>query len=217
MNLPFAKQGVPLFLLSFLLFLLFLARGRILACLFFLMLFLFFLFFFRSPKREPLEQESHILVSPADGRIKRIEDKKEEDIVGKEMKIVTIFMSLFDVHVNRSPCDGKVAKIVRKKGGFCLAFKERSEGNARNVILIERAGDPVVVKQIAGFIARRIFCYRKVGETVRRGEALGMIAFGSRVDLCVPMGYDVLVREGDKVKAGITPIATGGDHEEEER
>lgn len=210
LRLPFAKEGAPFFIVSFLLSFLFFLRDTLLLSILFLLLSFFFLFFFRNPERETIEGEIDILVSPADGRVIDVGVRKEEDLLGEEMRVISIFMSLFDVHVNRSPCDGLVKRIERKKGGFRLAFKKGSDDNTRNVVLIDKAGDLVVVKQIAGFLARRIFCYWKVGDTVKRGEPLGIIAFGSRVDLYVRKEYHVLVREGQKVRAGVTAIARKG-------
>jgi len=155
----------------------------------FLMFAAFLIYFYRDPEREI----GTGVTSPADGRIVEASERKIE-----------IFMGIFDCHVNRSPCDGVVEEIEYVSGRFFPAFLKRSRSNERNRIWIRSEDGVFVVEQIAGVFARRIICYLRVGERVKRGQRLGMIVFGSRVTLEIPEGYRFVVGRGDRVKAGQT-------------
>jgi phosphatidylserine decarboxylase len=210
-GIPIAKEGLPLIALSFLLsLLLFLIDSHPAILILGILVFLFFLFclyFFRNPSRHP-EEEGNILTSPADGKVTEIRDIFEEEFLKGEATRISIFMSPADVHVNRAPCEGRVAAVEHRRGDFAVAFKKDIEKeNERNYILLECRFGPVLLVQIAGFLARRIICYVKEGVTVRRGEAVGMIAFGSRVDIYIPRDYEPVVRLNQRVKAGETTLA----------
>lgn len=171
---------------------------------------LFLLYFFRDPERNS-DLDKNFLLSPADGKVLSVNLKQEDQFNLGRCHVISIFMSPFDVHVNRSPVDGEVLGLRYERGEFGAAFKEGVEKkNERNFILIGREGRKFLVVQIAGFFARRIFCYVKEGEKVKRGQRIGMIAFGSRVDTFIPEEFEILVKEGQKLKAGITPIAKRG-------
>ncbi len=207
MRIPVAKEGLAFILPSLgLAVLLLLVGPRLLALLFFL-LFLFFSYFFRNPARRPPAQEG-ILVSPADGRVTGIEELMEERFLGKRATRISIFMGLSDVHVNRAPCAGEVATVAHEDGRFDLAFKKGVDrDNERNYIGLETSDGRLTIVQIAGFLARRIICYVKEADRVERGGTIGMIAFGSRVDLYIPSAYAPVVQLRDKVKSGVTILA----------
>lgn len=173
--------------------------------------------FFRDPERTvPLEQ--HALVSPADGTVSDITEIPHDPLLGGPAVRVGIFLSVFNVHVNRSPCDGKVLKVEYKKGKFINAMKhgQASDENESNTILLAEptTGKPtVVIKQIVGLIARRIICTASVGETVTRGQRIGMIKFGSRTELTIAKWLDptVKVQPGQTVRGAADVIATLGN------
>jgi phosphatidylserine decarboxylase len=204
---PIAREGMPLIILSLFLSALFFALNLRLPGVFFLILLIFFLFFFRNPKRRAAGSAED-LISPADGRILDLAEFQEVEFIGGPARRVSIFMSPLDVHVNRAPCEGRVEKVEHRRGEFALAFKKDiDKENERNYILLTHEGDRVLLVQIAGFLARRITSYVRPGETVQRGDRVGIIAFGSRVDMYVPMDYDIIIGAGERVKAGVTPLA----------
>ena len=156
---------------------------------------LFFLVFFRDPERTPTGDEDE-MVSPADGTVVRIKDRT-----------IYIFMNVHNVHVNRSPLAGTVTHIDYKPGGFIPAFNKDSDVNERNHVVIKSDYGILELTQIAGVLTRRIVSYISEGSHVDRGERIGMIRFGSRVDVIIPEEYGFVVKKGDKVKAGETIIA----------
>jgi phosphatidylserine decarboxylase len=156
---------------------------------------IFFLFFFRDPEREIKEHDSHML-SPADGRIVDIRDRK-----------ICIFMNFQNVHVNRLPITGKIHTIEHKKGGYIPAFCKDSCRNERSHTLIETEHGLVEVIQIAGTVTRRIVSYVQEGDYMKQGQRFGMIRFGSRVDVTIPENFEILIKKGDRVFAGETVIA----------
>lgn len=167
--------------------------------------------FFRDPERE-VPQDKNLLLAPADGMITDIETVDENEFIkGKALK-VGIFLSIFDVHINRSPCRTKVEKITYRHGEYLDARNPESskvnESNALWLVRLESPNDRLIVRQISGAIARRIVCKTQAGKELLAGERFGMIKFGSRTELYVPAQESVkcLVQKGDKVKAGITPI-----------
>lgn len=170
----------------------------------------FLFYFFRDPTRK-VPGERGLLVAPADGRVTEIAECDEQLLGGKACR-VSIFLSLFDVHLNRAPCSGRVDSMDYRPGRFLNAMKgESARVNESNTILItsdEVPGLRVVVKQIAGVLARRIVCDVRPGRTVARGERLGMIKFGSRTELSVPVGRltELWVDVGDVVRAGVSVI-----------
>ena len=171
----------------------------------FMILFAIFLIFFRDPERTPPDDLS-LLVSPADGRVVMIKEVQDQD-VGEAIR-VSIFLSLFDVHVNRSPLNAKVLSTEHRDGKFInAAFADASEVNERNAIALQADSTKIIVRQIAGLVARRIVCWVKPGDTLARGERLGLIKFGSRVDVVLPRRTQVLVKVGSTVRGGETAIA----------
>jgi len=169
--------------------------------------------FFRDPERK-IPAEQHAMVSPADGKVSDITNIPHDDLLGGPAVRVGIFLSVFNVHVNRSPCDGRVLTVTYKEGKFINAMKhnEASEENESNtVVLAEPKGDrPVaVVKQIVGLIARRIVCTVKPSDLVERGARIGMIKFGSRTELSIPKWLEptVKVHIGQTVRGGADVIA----------
>lgn len=152
--------------------------------------------FFRDPERLAESQSESDVLSPADGRVLRVQDNK-----------LSIFMNIHNVHVNRSPVGGEVSDIRYHKGGRLPAFHKDSERNERNSIVLSTEHGDVTVTQISGAIVRRIVCYIKQNETVEKGQRIGMIRFGSRVDVTLPRDYSFIVVKGQKVKAGKTVIA----------
>lgn len=168
---------------------------------------LFMLYFFRDPERVIPERRG-VFVSPADGKVIKIDETREDRYLKKDVKMISIFMSPFDVHVNRSPCDGKVKTVVYSPGRFLSAFKHEASLQNENITMILKTeyGD-VIVRQVAGFLARRAVCRVKEGDRLRIGERFGIIKFSSRVDLFLPLKAVIKVSLGEKVKGGETIIA----------
>ena len=167
----------------------------------FYILALFCLWFFRDPNREV--PQGPVAVSPADGKVVSI-----KDIDGKRTRI-SIFLNVFDVHVNRTPVEGVVSSVHYRKGKFGHAeHAEASEENERNEVSVEMADGAVVTfTQIAGLIARRIVCDKKPGDRLERGERIGLIKFGSRVDVFLGPEWQIAVQVGDRVSAASSIIA----------
>ena len=167
-------------------------------------------YFFRDPARETPQRDG-IIVAPADGRVSRVIDAmppKELELGERPLPRVSIFMSVFDCHVNRSPLEGTIERVIYHPGAFVSADLDKaSESNERNCLLIVSNGRRVGVVQIAGLVARRIVCFVRQGTPVAAGERIGMIRFGSRVDVYLPAGARPLVAEGQTAIAGETVIA----------
>lgn len=172
-----------------------------------LLLTLFVVWFFRNPQRTAPE-DRWLVISPADGKVIRIEETTSEELPGRTFRKISIFMNVFNVHVNRMPCAGEVFSIRYRPGKFLSADLDKaSELNERNAVLLRMAdGREIITIQIAGLIARRIVCWLKEGMQVQKGERFGLIRFGSRVEVFMPLEASILVKVGDKVKAGETPI-----------
>jgi phosphatidylserine decarboxylase len=167
-------------------------------------LIIFTLNFFRDPERT-VPNKSNIVVSPADGRVLFVKDVIDEKFLNGKAKMVAIFMSPLNVHVNRIPISGKVEYVQYIQGEYLAAFEDKaSERNERNEIGITSPAGKVFFTQIAGFVARRIVSDLKVGDSVNIGNRFGMIKFGSRVDIIVPEQWQVKVKKDDKVTAGET-------------
>jgi phosphatidylserine decarboxylase len=167
-------------------------------------------YFFRDPARVTPQREG-LVVSPADGRVSQIASAvppKELDLPEEPMTRISIFMNVFDCHVNRAPVAGRVAKIAYTPGLFLNAELDKaSDDNERNAILFEKDGKQLIMVQIAGLIARRIVPFVKEGQEVFTGERVGLIRFGSRVDVYLPLGVAPLVSEGQTAIAGETVLA----------
>jgi phosphatidylserine decarboxylase len=164
---------------------------------------LFVAYFFRNPRRE-IPNLQNIILSPADGRIIHVGECEEDRFLKEKALKVSIFMSLFDVHVNRAPISGKVLERDYLPGRFFVASVEKSSLlNEQNAVILEAEDRMrILLIQIAGFVARRIVCYAKAGDTLRKGEIFGLIRFGSRVDLYLPPAVKPIVRVGQHVKGG---------------
>lgn len=156
----------------------------------------FMVLFFRDPERK-VEVSDTYMISPADGTVIDIRGRK-----------VCIFMFLQNVHVNRAPISGTIREITYKKGGYLPAYWKDSERNERNEFIIHSKYGDVSVMQIAGTIARRIVSYPQVNDIIEQGQRIGMIRFGSRVDVTIPHDFEITVRKGERVLAGKTVIAT---------
>jgi phosphatidylserine decarboxylase len=161
----------------------------------------FMAFFFRDPRRS-IPADSALVLSPADGRVTRVERPDQAGV-----SVVSIFLSPFDVHINRSPIAGEVLSVDYKKGRFMIATRdEASVVNEQNSLTIRGERITVTCKQIAGVLARRIVCWKKAGDRVELGEKFVLIKFGSRTDLTMPLDVEVLVKPGDKVRGGVSII-----------
>lgn len=166
----------------------------------------FVAFFFRNPPRTIPEDEG-ILVSPADGRILDISEITEDRFINDKAIKVSIFLSVFNVHVNRCPMSGEIKYRSYRPGKFLPAYKgHASEINEKNYVGIENGGLKILVTQITGFIARRIVCWVNLGDRVEQGNLFGLIKFGSCTEIIVPKNIDILVKKGDKVVGGETII-----------
>jgi phosphatidylserine decarboxylase len=164
----------------------------------------FFLWFFRDPERA-IPQDAGAVVSPGDGKVT---DVSTVTLGNEKLIRVSIFLSVFDVHVNRSPVAGVVSDVRYQRGKFLNAMNMASaEENEQNIVTVEGEGQKVVFKQIAGLLARRIVFTPKVGDRLQRGQRVGLIKFGSRVDLLVDASAKVNVKVGDRVKGGASAVA----------
>ena len=205
---PIAVEGIPFVVIAGIISVLFYAAGLIIPAILFTLVTLFVVWFFRNPERTVPPGDNNV-ISPADGKIIDIREVDEARILKKKMLKISIFMNLFNVHVNRSPCTGKVVDILYNPGKFVSANLDKASlENEQNAVVLETpAGEKIIFIQIAGLIARRIVCWLREGQYVKRGERFGLIRFGSRVDVYLPVGTDVSVSLGDKVKAGESILA----------
>lgn len=214
-NTPIAREGYP-FVALFVAFALtgvFFAwsfGSAIMSCVgaLFTLLTLFSLYFFRNPERTPPANE-HTVVAPADGTV-IVVDRVPRTPLGHEALKISIFMSVFNVHINRVPCSGRIVEKTHVPGRFYDARDERAScENERNTIVLETdSGVRIAFVQIAGLIARRIVCYPGVGDRLERGKRYGLIRFGSRVDVYLPVDVEPLVKLGDKTISGETALAS---------
>ena len=171
--------------------------------------------FFRDPERTAPKGE-HLILSPADGKVIVIKRIRDDEFFRAEVQQISIFMSPLNVHVNRNPITGTVRHTRYVKGEYFAAFEDKaSEKNEQMIVGLEGENGKVMFKQIAGFIARRIVCSLKMGDTVNRGERFGMIKFGSRVDVFFPLSVHVRVHAGDITKAGETILGEYAQNEME--
>ncbi len=213
MRIPLAKYGLP----QILLFGGLSALGAVLTAVFalyvtpvFVVAFLFVLYFFRDPPRR-IPEEPGVLVSPADGKVVETGETEENDFLHTGAHKIGIFMSPFDVHVNRAPCDGRVEALVHRPGGYHNAATAAAsrENEALTMVLVDPEGlRRMLVRQVAGVMARRIVCSAAEGDEVRRGERYGMIKFGSRLEVFVPAdgSFEPAVGMGQTVRGGETVL-----------
>ena len=194
------KEGIPFVLVCLLIAGVFAFFGMWIVAAIFVGLTLFMAFFFRDPRRTIPEGDG-LIVSAADGRVTRVETTD----VGK---VVSVFLSPLDVHVNRSPIAGVITNLTYIPGRKMPATSDTASfENERNLLVIEGDGTSITVTQIAGIVARRIVCWPKVGDTLERGQKFGLIKFSSRTDLMMPSSVEILVKVGDRVVGGETVIA----------
>lgn len=180
------------------------APGFLIGAAIFFLLALFVAFFFRNPHRD-VPTDRSLIVSPADGRVVVVKPVDGRD--PQAGTLVSIFLSVFDVHVNRAPVGGTITETVYRRGKFIIATAERaSVENEQNIVTVENEQVKVVFKQIAGAIARRIVFWKRTGDQVALGERVGLIKFGSRTDLILPLKVSIEVKPGDRVKGGVSII-----------
>jgi phosphatidylserine decarboxylase len=200
-----ARPGYPYVIAALVLTIFLYAKASFLTPVF-LFLTIFIAFFFRDPVRtSPLGET--LILAPADGKVIKVEKVIEPHFIEGEALKVSIFLSIFDVHINRSPVKGTISMIKYIPGRFFAAYKdEASLSNEKNLIGIETEEGRFLVVQIAGLIARRILCWINTGDKVERGMRLGMIKFGSCTEIYMPLHINLKVREGDRVRAGETVL-----------
>lgn len=160
----------------------------------------FVAFFFRNPERH-IPDGKNLIVSPADGKVVKISQREDGE------QTVCIFLNVFNVHVTRSPINGAVKGFEYKRGKFKVAFDdEASKVNEQNIVTIANEDIQIIVKQVAGLIARRVICWKKIGDILQRGELFGLIRFGSRVDIILPKRAKIRVKVGEHVQGGSSII-----------
>jgi len=207
-GVPIVKEGLPFLFIALVASIAFWIGGIWPLSVLFVGLTLFIAFFFRNPERlAPVG--AHLVCSPADGKVIFIGVVKENEFLKEEMQKISVFMSLWDVHVNRVPIDGTIKNMKHHRGRFMAAFEDRaSEENERNCMLLETSkGVQLVLVQVAGLVARRIICYPGIGAFLLKGQRFGLIRFGSRCDMYFPKEAVILVKIGQKVMGGETLLA----------
>jgi phosphatidylserine decarboxylase len=206
MRLPIAKEGMPYLGALALLWQFTRKKNKALSFIPATLL-LVTAYFFRDPERS-IPEGNDIVVSPADGKVVSIKEVLEPRFLKSEATKVAIFLSPLNVHINRSPISGMVTYTEYKRGSYYPAYLETaSQENETNFIGIENESERVLVTQIAGILARRIVCRVEQGDSIEKGERIGLIKFGSRTELFLPKGMRIAVKEGDKVKAGESIVA----------
>ena len=208
-NQPIAKEGYPFIALFGFITLVFALLGWPCLTVQLLALTLFTVYFFRNPERV-VPKGNNLVVAPADGKVIFVGEVDEERYFNQRVTKVSIFMSVFNVHVNRVPCDGKVVDMYYNKGEFVNAsYDKASKSNEQAGILLETpGGTKILFVQIAGLIARRIVTYPIIGDVLQRGARFGLIRFGSRVDIYFPTDANVTITLGEKTVAGETVLGT---------
>lgn len=208
-NKPIAVEGYPFIALFAFITLVFAGLSWFFLTFWALLLTAFAVYFFRNPERTIPTGEG-LVVAPADGKVIFVGDVEEPRYFKERVTKVSIFMNVFNVHVNRAPCDGKVVEMYYQKGQFLNASLDKAaKCNEQAGILLETdSGSRIMFVQIAGLVARRIVTYPVVGDLLKRGMRYGLIRFGSRVDIYFPNGSDVTVRLGEKTVGGETVLGT---------
>ncbi|MFC1840762.1 phosphatidylserine decarboxylase family protein, partial [Thermodesulfobacteriota bacterium] len=205
-RLPVAREGIPFIVISAGITIILFCFRLFYPAVIMSLISLFIISFFRDPEREKRAEENEV-ISPADGKIIDVWNLDNSDNpLGEPAIKISIFMSVFNVHVNRAPLSGKITDIIYNPGKFVSANLDKaSEENENNRITLETEDNKkIVFTQIAGLIARRIVCWIKVNDYVKVGQRVGLIRFGSRLDVFIPAGSDTAVKSGQKVKAGVT-------------
>ncbi|MBR5399017.1 MAG: phosphatidylserine decarboxylase family protein [Bacteroidales bacterium] len=174
-----------------------------------LALFVFIAFFFRDPHRGVISSSNNEILSSADGEVVIVKETEETEFLHSRCIQVSVFMSIWSVHVNYYPAGGRILYSNHHQGNYLVAWHPKSsEKNERTSVGLRLdSGKDILIRQIAGYVARRIVCYAKEGEVVAPGQQMGFIKFGSRVDFFLPLGSEIFVTEGDKVRACQTVIA----------
>ncbi len=169
------------------------------------------LLFFRIP-RVVSDADPNVVLAPAYGRITRIDRVRDSDVGPAELVRIVTFLSVFDVHVQRCPISGRVERCRARSGRNLAAFRDDAgdKNESQLSLLRDPEGHLIAVRQVVGLLARRIVCYLEEGQPIRRGDSMGLIKFGSRVDLLVPSSYEILVEPGQRLTAGKTPVARPG-------
>jgi phosphatidylserine decarboxylase len=200
-GLPFIGGAVLVAAIAF-------AAGYHVVALLCFVLAIFFLFFFRDPERKTKAGPDDV-ISPADGRVMIVAQADEAAAPPGTWQQISIFLSPADVHVNRIPVTGRIARVVRVVGVFLPAYRpDAASRNDRTEIWIDRGGQTVICRQVVGILARRIVCRVTTGQQVQAGERYGIMKFGSRIDLFLPPGGKMFVRVGERVLGGVTRLAT---------
>ncbi len=199
-GIPIAAEGWPFIIpLAIVTILLFIFGWKNIGIVM-LVLTVFVVFFFRDPERT-VPDGSDLIVSPADGKVIVIKDIYEPTYLKQDVKQISIFLSVFNVHVNRSPISGTVELVQYNPGKFHVASVDKASlDNEQTAMIIAQGKHKILVKQIAGLIARRIVCYAKPGDAIKTGERYGLIRFGSRVDIYLPKNAEIKVALGDRIK-----------------
>jgi phosphatidylserine decarboxylase len=202
--LKLARESIPFIVIPAILGVVSLLLGFWYLAVIFAIVVAFMAYFFRDPKRVPPE-DPNVVVAPADGRVTRV--KSLDPGSGEPSTLVSIFLSPFDVHINRSPIAGHVLDITYSPGKFLMATNEKaSQVNEQNALVIKGEKVTVICKQIAGILARRVVCWTRKGDNLALGQRFGMIKFSSRTDLILPASVDVTISEGSRVTGGVTVI-----------
>ncbi len=204
-GIPFAKEGIPFIAIPAGVMLLAGWQGWVITAVGAALLTAFVAWFFRNPARV-IPKDPHLVVAPGDGKVIAIEEEFEPRYLKDRALRVTIFLNVFNVHINRMPCDGKIEDVQYQPGQFLVASKpEATLRNEQNALMIRTVeGVKVLCVQVAGLIARRIVCWASAQDRAIRGERYGLIRFGSRMDTFLPIGTNLRVAVGDRVKGGET-------------
>jgi phosphatidylserine decarboxylase len=197
------RESIPFIVVPLILAGVFLILGLWILLAFCLLVSLFMAFFFRDPQRQP-PTDPNLVVAPADGKVTKIQ--RLADSIDSST-LISIFLSPFDVHINRAPIPGRITDVVYSPGKFLMATNQNASlVNEQNILTIHGDNITVVCKQIAGILARRIVCWKNKGDEVGMGEKFGLIKFSSRTDVILPPNVAITVSEGDRVQGGMTVI-----------
>jgi phosphatidylserine decarboxylase len=204
----FAREAWPFVLPPAVVAVLLLVAGMPIAATLAAALAIFLLLFFRDPASR-FGGDDDLVLAPAWGKVLRVEDARDPAVSAEPLQRIVTFLSVFDVHLQRVPINGRVVRCETRPGRRVPAFRhDAAEVNEGRLTVLESAdGDRIGVRQIVGLVARRIVCYLQEGQAVARGETLGLIKFGSRVDLLVPQRYEIMVQPGARLRGGSTPVA----------